>query len=374
MDKYIVKSGKKLRLGITTGTCAAAATKACALMLLNKKIISEVKLRLPKGEEITIEIKDVSIVDGTVCCCTIKDAGDDPDVTNGIRIYSKVRRIKKGVIIEGGIGVGIVTKPGLPCKVGEAAINPVPRRMIIEALQNVSEQFGYKGGFEVEIFVPEGEKTAKKTFNARLGIHGGISILGTTGIVEPMSEAALIDTIKLEIDSKKVNEEKILLLSPGNYGLDFMKDFLGLDINRAVKISNFVGEALDYAVYKGFDKILLIGHIGKLVKIAAGVMNTHSKVADCRNEIFAAHCALSGAKMGLIENIMNAINTDEIHKLMFDDKLSTVVYESIRKKIVFNLNYRLMNKAKVEFIIFSNESGILMKTEGADDFMAQLKE
>lgn len=374
MDKFIVKSGKRLRLGITTGTCAAAAAKACAIMLLDKKKINEVKLFLPGGEDKTLEIMDVSIVDTAVSCCTIKDAGDDPDVTDGLKIYSKVKKIEKGIIIEGGIGVGRVTRPGLPCKVGEPAINPVPRRMIVDALQNVSKQFGYQGGFDVEIFVPEGERAAKKTFNERLGICGGISILGTTGIVEPMSETALIDTIKLEIDLRKANAQKVLLLSPGNYGLDFTKDFLGLDINKAVKISNFVGEALDYAVYKGFNKILLVGHVGKLVKIAAGVMNTHSKIADCRNEIFAAHCALAGSKKEVIQNIMNSTNTVEIHSILLDEKLCDEVYKSILRKIVYNINYRLMNRAEVELVIFSNENGILMKTEGADDFIAQLKE
>lgn len=374
MNKFIVKAGKKLRLGITTGTCAAAAAKACALMLLDTNKISEVKLTLPKGEDITLQVKDVSIIEDTVSCCIIKDAGDDPDVTDGIKIYSKVKRIKKGIIIEGGIGVGRVTRPGLPRKVGEAAINPIPLKMITEALKNVSKQYNYQGGFEVEIFVPQGEKIAKKTFNERLGIYGGISILGTTGIVEPMSETALIDTIKLEIDSRKENAQKILLLSPGNYGLDFTKEFLGLDISRSVKISNFIGEALDYAMYKGFNKILLIGHIGKLVKIAAGVMNTHSKIADCRNEIFAAHCALSGATREVVENIMNSVNTVEIHRILVDGNLCDAVYESILKKILFNINYRLMNKVEVELIIFSNENGILMKTKGADDFVAQLKE
>jgi cobalt-precorrin-5B (C1)-methyltransferase len=374
MNKYIVKSGKKLRLGYTTGTCAAAATKASALMLLNSIKISTIELVLPNGEKITLEVKDVIMLDNAVSCCIIKDAGDDPDVTDGIKIYSKVKMTKNEIVINGGIGVGKVTKPGLPCKVGQAAINPVPRRMIEQELHNISKQYDYQGGFEVEVFVPEGEEVAKKTFNARLGIYGGISILGTTGIVEPMSETAIIDTIKLEIDSRKENAQKILLMSPGNYGLDFTKDFLGLDIDSAVKISNFIGEAFDYALYKGFNKILLIGHVGKLVKIAAGVMNTHSKIADCRNEIFAAHSALAGAKKEVIENIMNTTNTDEIHRILAEENLSDAVYESILKKIEFNIDYRLMNKVQVGIVIFSNTNGILMKSEGADDFIAQLKE
>jgi cobalt-precorrin-5B (C1)-methyltransferase len=373
MDKFVIKSGKRLRCGYTTGTCAAAATKASAAMLFNHQQLKSIAITVPNGDTLDLAIEDVMRADNKVACCIIKDAGDDPDVTDGLKIYAAVKRINEGIKIKGGIGVGRVTKPGLPCKIGEAAINPVPLKMIQKALEDISKEYDYHGGLEVEIYVPGGEEVAKKTFNGRLGIYGGISILGTTGIVEPMSETALIDTIKVEINSRKENGDEMLLLSPGNYGLDFLKDHLGVDINKAVKYSNFIGEAIDYAAYKEFEKILIVGHVGKLVKIAAGVMNTHSKIADCRNEVFAAHSALVGAKQAVIENIMNSTNTDEIHSILVEEKLNDSVYASILKKIVFNINYRLRNKAKVELIIFSNTSGVVMKTAGADDYIEQYR-
>jgi len=373
MNEYIVKSGRKLRLGYTTGSCAAAAAKACAIMLVKDEIISSVKLILPNGKELLLDIEDVLAEENTVSCCIVKDSGDDPDVTNGIKIYARVEKTEKDIKIDGGIGVGRVTKRGLPCKIGDAAINPVPMKMIENALEEISAFHHYTGGFDVEIFIPEGAEIAKRTFNPRLGIIGGISVLGTTGIVEPMSEKALVETIKLEINSKKYNREEILFVSPGNYGLKFADQNFDLNIDLAVKCSNFIGETLDYALYTGFEKILIIGHIGKLVKIAAGVMNTHSKIADCRNEIFAAHSALCGADRETVKNIMHAITTDDIHYLLIEKGISQKVYQSILEKIVFHVNGRVRNKIKIEVIVFSNENGILMETEKAMEFIEELK-
>ncbi|WP_010249597.1 cobalt-precorrin-5B (C(1))-methyltransferase CbiD [Acetivibrio cellulolyticus] len=372
--EYMVKSGKKLRLGYTTGSCAAAAAKASAIMLLEKREVKQVKLLLPNGGELDLEIGDIVINDKAASCCVIKDAGDDPDITDGIKIYAKVRKTQSNIIIDGGVGVGKVTGAGLPCKVGEAAINPGPKKMIATALLEVAQLYGYEGGFEVEIFVPQGQEIAKKTFNERLGIMGGISILGTTGIVEPMSESSLIETIKLELGIKKQNGQKVSFVAPGNYGLDFAREHLGIDINSAVKCSNYIGEALDHALYLGFEKLLLVGHIGKLVKIAAGVMNTHSKIADCRNEIFAAHCALMGANRETVEKVMNAKTTNEIHDILTLQSLSQKVYESILKKIIFHLNYRVMNKMQIEVVVFSNEIGVLMQTDNAAILINELKE
>jgi cobalt-precorrin-5B (C1)-methyltransferase len=374
MNDYIIKSGKKLRKGFTTGSCAAAAAKACAIMLFEKIEIPEVSLTFPGGEEIILKPEDIILNEASASCCIIKDAGDDPDVTNGIRIYARVEKAKAGISIDGGIGVGRVTSAGLPCKIGEAAINPGPRKMIFNALEEVARLYKYDGGFHVEIFVPQGVEIAKKTFNERLGIVEGISILGTTGIVEPMSEAALIDTIKLEMSIRKQNGQNVLFISPGNYGVGYAREHLGIDVDSAVKISNYIGEALDYAIYLGFKKILLVGHIGKLVKLAAGVMNTHSKIADCRNEIFAAHSALAGAGKETVEKIMNAKTTDEIHNILLQNNISKMVYESILGKIVYHLNYRVMNKARIEVLVFSNENGVLMQTDNVLDFINELKE
>jgi len=374
MNNYIIKAGKKLRKGFTTGSCAAAAAKACAIMLFEKKEVPEVHLTLPGGEEIIFKLEDIVFNEAAASCCIVKDAGDDPDVTNGIRIYAKVEKAKAGISIDGGIGVGRVTCAGLSCKIGEAAINPGPKKMILNAVEEVASLYKYEGGFYVEIFVPQGLEIAKKTFNERLGIVGGISILGTTGIVEPMSEAALIDTIKLEMSTRKQNGQNVLFISPGNYGVDYAREHLSIDVDSAVKISNYIGETLDHAVYMGFGKILFVGHIGKLVKVAAGVMNTHSKIADCRNEIFAAHSALAGAGKETVENIMNAKTTDEIHSILIQHNIYKMVYQSILKKIMFHLNYRVMNKIKIEVLVFSNENGVLMQTDNVLDFINELKE
>lgn len=372
MDDYVVKNGKKLKTGYTTGSCAAAAAKAAAMMLLGQQKLEQVMLTLPSGDHLMLELEEVLMQEEEVSCSVRKDAGDDPDVTHGLLIYAKVRKKQGDTVIDGGIGVGRVTKEGLACKIGEAAINPVPKKMIELSLREAAILYQYSGGFEVLIYVPGGEEVAKNTFNARLGILGGISILGTTGIVEPMSEAAIIDTIKLEMNSKRKYD--ILFVTPGNYGLELAKAEFNLDIDLAVKCSNYIGEMLDYAGYLGFKKILLIGHVGKLVKLAAGVMNTHSKTADCRNEVFAAHTALTAADNQCIQAIMEAVTTDEIHNILAQKDLCVKVYQSIQNKILFHLNYRVKNKIQIEFIIFSNENGVLMQTEYATEFIKEIKE
>lgn len=372
MNDYVVKNGKELKTGYTTGTCAAAASKACAIMLLSNEIINQVSITLPNSQQLILLISDVIFEKNSVTCAVTKYAGDDPDVTDGMKIFSKVKKTDSGFSLDGGIGIGRVTKAGLSCKVGEAAINPVPKKMIQDSVQKITKKFNYNNGLGVLIFAPNGVEIAKKTFNSRLGIIGGISILGTSGIVEPMSENAIIETIKLEISLRK--QDDILFIAPGNYGLDFAKKTLGLNIDSAVKCSNFIGETLDFASYCGFEKILLVGHIGKLVKLAGCIMNTHSKNADCRNEIFSAHSALCGADKNVAFRIMNAISTDEIHNILYENNLCEKVYSSILEKILFHINFRVSNKIKVEVLVFSNENGILMQSDNATDFIKQIKE
>jgi cobalt-precorrin-5B (C1)-methyltransferase len=372
MNRYVIKNGRKLRTGYTTGSCAAAAVKAGAMMLLGGGAIDRVRVTLPSEDEIILEVGDVVRTKDGIECSVVKDGGDDPDATHGLRIGARVRIAPKDVLIRGGEGVGRVTRPGLACTVGEAAINPMPRKMMVRALEEISTLYNYRGGFDVEIFVPGGTEAAEKTFNSRLGIVGGISILGTTGIVEPMSEAAIVETIRLEIHSRE--ESDILFAAPGNYGIEFARSRFGLDIGKAVKCSNFIGEMLDFAVYYGFKKLLLIGHIGKLVKLAAGVMNTHSKTADCRNEIFAAHAALCGADGAVIRAIMDAEATGSIHAILTENGIGNAVYESILARILFHLRYRTGNALQCELVVFSNESGILMQTEHAEEYIRMVKE
>lgn len=373
MDKRVVKGGKELRCGYTTGSCATAAAKAGAIMLLSEETVDVVVICTPKGVTLTLQVEDIVRHKECVICAISKDAGDDPDVTNGMKISVRVERIQKGIQIDGGTGVGRVTKEGLLCKVGEAAINPTPRQMIKEALEQVAQKYHYNGGLSVVISAENGEEIAKKTFNPRLGVVGGISILGTSGIVEPMSEKALIETIHLEINSKTVQNSEYLLISPGNYGRDFALKEFGLDMDLGVKCSNFIGETIDYALYKKVKNILLIGHAGKLCKIAGGIMNTHSRIADCRSEIFAAHAALAGASPKQIEQIMNSITTDEIGGLLQKVHIADQVYESILRKIEYHLSQRAAFNCRIEVVMFTNPGGAFYKTPGAQQMIGKLK-
>ncbi len=374
MDNYIIKSGKKLRCGYTTGSCVAAACKAAALLLLKGEKSSEVELDLPNDKNITIPIKKLYMVKNSAVCAVEKFSGDDPDVTDKMDLFVLLTTVTDRTKLFAGDGIGVVTKHGLSCEMGEPAINPVPRKMIMTTLSEVSEKHGYKGGFYCTVFAPNGKNIAKRTFNERLGVVGGISVLGTSGIVEPMSETAIIKTIEAEIRQRK--GEEVLLVTPGNYGVKYAKDKWELDIDFAVKCSNFFGDMLDYAVYCGFRKILIIAHAGKLCKLAAGVMQTHSKNADARAEVFAAHAALNGAKQKTVENIFSALTTEHIHNVILQSEgmqLLENVYKSIEQRIKFNINYRTSQKAKVEFIMFTNEHGTLIETENAREFVKILQ-
>ena len=274
MEEYIVKGGKKLRLGYTTGSCAAAAAKAAAYMLLTGQKKEKISLTTPKGIVLHLEVKEITIEKTCVRCAIEKDSGDDPDITRNCLIFATVSLLPEPEIrIDGGEGVGRVTKPGLDQPVGAAAINSVPRQMIRENLREICALADYHGGLSVIISVPKGEALAKKTFNPRLGIVGGISILGTTGIVEPMSEQALVDTIRVELRQRKVSGAEYVLLTPGNYGADYIRRSISVPEGTAVLTSNFIGEALDLCRELGFKGALLVGHIGKLVKLAGGMFN-----------------------------------------------------------------------------------------------------
>ena len=367
MEEYQFSQGKNLRCGYTTGSCATAAAKAAATMLLTGEHVDSVRIDTPKGITLNLEPLQVELAENYVSCAIRKESGDDPDDTNGILVFAKVERaVEPGVHIEGGVGVGRVTKPGLACAVGGPAINPTPRRMITSEVGSVMEQTGYTDGLMVTISIPEGVEIAKKTFNPRLGIIGGLSVLGTSGIVEPMSEKALIETMYVEMRAQKARGNKDLLVFFGNYGEDFTRDVMQLDLEGAVTCSNFVGELLDYAVYLGFETLLLIGHSGKLVKLAQGVMNTHSKYADCRTELFALQAMFHGASVEVGKEIYGCLTTDEVTKVLKREQLFEPVMEQVTQKIDFYMQHRVHGKIKTAAFMFSNVYGILGKTEHAD--------
>ena len=367
MNEYQFSQGKNLRCGYTTGSCATAAAKAAATMLLTGERVDSVRIDTPKGIVLNLEPLEVEQKENYVSCAIRTDSGDDPDDTNGILVFARVDKVAEpGVHIEGGLGVGRVTKPGLACSVGGPAINPTPRRMITAEVTSVIEDNAYDGGLSVTISIPEGVEIAKKTFNPRLGIVGGLSVLGTSGIVEPMSEKALIETMYVEMRAQKARGNKNLLVFFGNYGEDFTRDVMQLDLEGAVTCSNFVGELLDYAVFLGFETLLLIGHSGKLVKLAQGVMNTHSKYADCRTELFALEAMFHGASIEVGQEIYGCLTTDEVTKILKRENLFESVIEKVTDKIDFYMQHRVHGKIKTAAFMFSNVYGILGKTKYAD--------
>lgn len=361
--KYVVKNNKKLALGYTTGSCAAAAAKAAAGMLFSGESVSEVFLPTPKGYLLHLEILDPVCQREMASCAVKKYSGDDPDVTNGILVYAAVSygasvRERK-VTIDGGIGVGRITKPGLEQKVGDAAINSVPRRMITEAVLEMMEEYEIYGEICVEISIPEGTALAKKTFNPRLGIEGGISVLGTSGIVEPMSEEALIASIRVELKMHRQNGARYLVISPGNYGTAYLSGHFPVNLEKAVKCSNFLGETIDMAVELGYEGILFVAHIGKFIKAAAGIMNTHSRCADARMEILTANALRAGAPLGVLQRIVDAVTTDEGLALLKETGYLEPTMKLIMEKIAFYLDHRAYGKLELACLVFSNELGEL---------------
>ena len=374
MDSFITKDGRRLRRGFTTGTCAAAASKAAAVMLLTGRELHSVCLVTPAGIGLDLPLEDVERGDGFASCAVRKDSGDDPDVTNGLLVYARVEKTAApGVLLEGGAGIGRVTKPGLDQKVGEAAINSTPRRMIAAALREVCEDAGYPGGLHVVLSAPGGEEIAKRTFNPRLGIVGGISILGTTGIVEPMSDEAVVETVRAELSTRRAAGRDYVLLVPGNFGAEFVKDTLGFDPEDAVTVSNFIGDAFSLADELGFRGALLVGHIGKTVKLAAGLFNTHSRYGDGRAEIFAAHAAACGADPETARRLLESASTDDMLDIVEGAGIRQTVMDAIMGHIDAQLATRPLS-LRCGVMAFSKKYGLLGQTEDSGELLRLLRE
>lgn len=364
LEEYICAGGKRLRCGYTTGTCAAAATRAATDLLLAGACPPAVVVHTPAGVEVLVDVEEADQGIDWALCAVRKDAGDDPDVTDGVLVYAKLwRREGDGVVdVRGGLGVGRITKAGLDQPVGAAAINSVPRMMIAKAARTSAAEHGFGGGLVVEISIPAGVELAARTFNPRLGIEGGISVLGTTGIVRPMSEDALVASIAAELSVLRATGAQHVLVAPGNYGKTFARDQLGLETEDAVVCSNYVGATIDEAVRLGFGSMLVVGHVGKMIKVAGGIMNTHSRVADGRAEVFAAHSALAGASSVVIRDIMNAITTDAMVDVVREQGLLDAVMASIMRRMDEVLNRRAGDSMRVDAVVFSNTYGLLGTT------------
>ena len=370
---HSIRSGQRLlRCGYTTGTCAALAAQGAARLLLTGKAPHSLTLMTPKGWPVTVQPTAIGLQENAAVCSVQKDAGDDADVTDGLAITATVQKeASSGIRVDGGKGVGRVTKPGLDQPVGAAAINHVPRQMITQQVEAVCKESGYAGGLSVIISVEGGEEAAQRTFNSQMGVEGGLSILGTSGIVEPMSEQAIVDTIALEIHQHAVESSR-LILTPGNYGTDFLHaqgwDQRGVPV---VKCSNFLGEALDCAAVEGVAQLLLVGHIGKLVKVAGGIMNTHSRYADCRTELFCAHAALCGADTETCRALLKAATADACLAILEPVHLQRAVLDSLLQAIQSHLERRIGLRCQIGAVLFSNAYGLLGMTQPAKEMLQQ---
>ena len=396
---------KILAKGYTTGTCAQAATKAAMQMLFTGEKLEKISVELPQGERLQLDIVDIRMeykedesLPEEVTCAVKKNSGDDPDITNGVLVYSKVkkntlevpeegqcekqfceakasnRKKRAGqkkydrIHIDGGTGIGRVTKPGLNQPVGEAAINRVPRQMIRKEVEEACEEVGYTGGINVVISIPEGVRLAKETFNPRLGIEGGLSVLGTTGIVNPMSEQALIDTIEVEMKVCLAEKYRYLIVAPGNYGLDFLKEQYSIEENDVVKCSNYIGQTIDMAMEQGCKGVLLAGHIGKLIKVAGGIMNTHSRWADCRMDLFATAALRAGIDGKKARVFLECVTTDDALKKCSEEERKKIM-EQLMIRMEEYLNYRTKGEMEIGVVTFSNVYGILGKTGKAEELI-----
>lgn len=358
MDKYINVNGKKLRCGYTTGTCACGASMFAVRVLLSQSIDdSFVEVDTPAGIPVKLDIHNIILEKDFASCSVIKDGGDDPDVTSGMHIYARAERVigsDKGVIIEGGEGIGIVTKPGLDQPIGNAAINSTPRKYITEIVETVKKQYGCSDTIRITISAPEGIQIAQKTFNPRMGIEGGISIIGTTGIVEPMSNDAIVQTTKLEINQRKAKGEKVLYITPGRIGESFAEDVFGINSDDCVLCSNNIGEAFENAVLVGFEEIILIGHIGKLVKLGYGAKNTHSAHNDGRIEELILCAVMSGANIEILREISECVTTDGAIAILEINNLLENTMNILGDRIEKTLNRWVEGKARIKLCVFTN--------------------
>ncbi len=372
ISRYVTQAGKRLRCGYTTGSCAAAAAKAAALMLLTGQPVSSVNLTTPSGIPLTLDVLEEAQDDMSASCAVRKDAGDDPDITDGVLVYASARKAESGITIDGGAGIGRVTKPGLDQPVGTAAINSVPRRMITEEVEAVCRQCGYADGLAVTLSIPNGAELAQHTFNPRMGIEGGLSIIGTTGMVTPMSSQALVDTIRLELRQLAARGIRDVLLTPGSYGEAFARDMLGLSLDAHISCANFIGDAIDAALEEGFTRLLLVGHIGKLVKLGIGVTNTHSSHGDGRIETLIV-CALeAGAELPLLHEMRGCVSADAALALLGNAGLLCETMRILGARIDGCLRRRVPDGIGIGYVCFTNAKkfgGVLTQSVNAAELM-----
>ena len=360
-------TSKILRGGFTTGAAAAAGVKAALIFFSANKIVREVEITALDGTILKIPIKNVERLGEKIIVEVIKDAGDDPDITNGVSIFTATKIVGKEIIFRAGIGVGKITKAGLQLEVGEPAINPGPRQLI----KNVAKSFGVEG-LEVEISIPKGIELAKKTLNPILGVEGGLSIIGSTGVLRPMSEEAFKNSLVPQIDVAKAAGFENLIFVPGKIGETIAKKF-ELPEGAIIQTSNFIGFMLEKAAEKNISKIILCGHLGKLIKVAAGIFHTHNRIADARLETLAAYSAAEGLSSSEVQKILNSSTTEEAAQIISKNNLE-IVYKKIAERASFRAKRYVFEKIEVGTILANYAGEILGCDEIAEKICKSFKE
>lgn len=386
IDEFVYVDGKKYRRGYTSGSCACGATKAALIMLLEKRNINEVRIGTPKGVDLDLKIDNISREKDWVQCSVKKDGGDDIDATHGMDIFARLELVQADQVpdfrsdldsdylfITSGQGIGRVTKKGLDIRPGRPAINRVPLNMILKVVQETLDEAGldiydYLGGRKilVTIFAPQGQEIAKRTFNSNLGIEGGISIIGTTGIVDPMSDEGWKKTLSAELAIKRAEGRETIILVPGNIGRDIMAKSYGADLDGIVKMSNFIGYMLMETKRLGFKRVIVGGHIGKLIKLSGGITNSHSRVADARREIMVANLALLGAPLELLKEIDACLSTDAmvdmIRKAGYSQVFKVLADKAASKAKVY-MRLGQEDHMDIEVYLFSMDGSLLAKSQ-----------
>lgn len=386
IDEFVYVDGKKYRRGYTSGSCACGATKAALRMLLEKRDINEVRIGTPKGIDLDLVVENISRGKDWVQCSVKKDGGDDIDATHGMDIFARLELVQADQVpdfrsdldsdylfITSGQGIGRVTKKGLDIRPGRPAINRVPLNMILKVVQETLDEAGldiydYLGGRKilVTIFAPQGQEIAKRTFNSNLGIEGGISIIGTTGIVDPMSDEGWKKALSAELAIKRAEGRETIILVPGNIGRDIMAKSYGADLDGIVKMSNFIGYMLMETKRLGFKRVIVGGHIGKLIKLSGGITNSHSRVADARREIMVANLALLGAPLELLKEVDACLSTDAmvdiIRKAGYSQVFKVLADKAASKAKVY-MRLGQEDHMDIEVYLFSMDGSLLAKSQ-----------
>ncbi len=359
------KTNNQLRTGYTTGTCASASSKAALLSIIHQKRINDVEVILPKRNKLKIQIKNCEFKENFSRCSVIKDGGDDPDVTHGAEIVVElfITNSPNFIEIEGGEGVGVVTKPGLGLEINKPAINPVPKKMIEENIRDVGTEFLKKNGVKLVISVPKGRELAKKTDNPRLGIVGGLSILGTSGIVYPYSTASFAASIRQNLDVALAMGDKIVVLTTGGRSEDYAKNILDFPDHCFVKMGDFAGYTIQQCAKKGVKKAYVVGFIGKLAKMASGVKQTHVKGSKVDLDFLSNLASNCKASSEVVEKIRKGNTARQVYEIVTENKVKGF-FEEICHQVYIHMRRYSEEKVPLEIILFDFEGKTLARFNG----------